>query len=271
MSSVWIQRVDSGTSYRQLNIPTGGAELSCRLGRSPTVRGPATAPVAILRPGTTVIGVRLRPGAASTVLGVPAATLRDTAVDMAALWGRVGPMVAETVNDATDAAEALSILQGHLLARARWADPPDPLVAGVVRELRGNTPLAVIGDRLRISERQLRRRCEAAVDLAPKTLHRLLRFQQFVACTQREFALGPRRQRRQHHRDARRSGGAADEAHLNRECLRLTGQTPRALLTNAEQQCACGHDHAASYGPQLAARDPRRLVSASAGNSPQRR
>jgi AraC-like DNA-binding protein len=50
--------------------------------------------------------------------------------------------------------------------------------------------------------------------------------------------------------------GYADHAHLGRECLRLTGLTPRDLLGGAIDRCGCGHDHAASYGPFLAARPP---------------
>ena len=48
--------------------------------------------------------------------------------------------------------------------------------------------------------------------------------------------------------------GYADQPHLNRECLRLTGASPRAFLGEAEDHCGCGHDHAASFMPVLRAR-----------------
>ena len=48
--------------------------------------------------------------------------------------------------------------------------------------------------------------------------------------------------------------GYADQAHLSRECLRLTGLTPRQLLGGDIERCACGHDHSASYAPFLATR-----------------
>jgi hypothetical protein len=48
--------------------------------------------------------------------------------------------------------------------------------------------------------------------------------------------------------------GYADQAHLSRECLRLTGLTPRRLLGGSIDRCACGHDHSASYKPFLATR-----------------
>jgi hypothetical protein len=42
--------------------------------------------------------------------------------------------------------------------------------------------------------------------------------------------------------------------------VRLTGLTPRELLGDAVDRCGCGHDHAASYGPFLAAR-PRAALT----------
>ena len=267
VSSVWFQRVEpDATPYRQLNIPTGGAELTCRLGRSPTVRGPSTAPVTdTLPPGTAIVGVRLRPGAAAAAFGLPADALRDTVVDVEALWGGVGRMVADTVNDAASAEEAMAVLQAALLARTREADAPDPLVAAAVRQIRGDLPMAAVSERLAISERQLRRRCEVAVGLAPKVLHRVLRFQRFVALTQRDLATGTGGGRPTIAGLAAEVG-YADEAHLSRECVRLTGRTPAAFLANAEEQCACGHDHAASYAPQLAAGVPRRRDRRFAGS-----
>jgi AraC-like DNA-binding protein len=48
--------------------------------------------------------------------------------------------------------------------------------------------------------------------------------------------------------------GYADQAHLTRECRRLTGLTPRELLGGSIDRCGCGHDHSASYEPFLASR-----------------
>jgi AraC-like DNA-binding protein len=50
------------------------------------------------------------------------------------------------------------------------------------------------------------------------------------------------------------AAGYADQAHLSRECLRLTGLTPRQLLGGTIDQCSCDHDHSASYRPFLAPR-----------------
>ena len=105
---------------------------------------------------------------------------------------------------------------------------------------------------LHISETQLRRRCRTAIGLAPKALHRMLRFQGFLALVQQAIAQG---------RAPTDDGlallalraGYADQPHLTRECVRLTGVSPRVFLAETQQACACGHDHSASFAPMLRA------------------
>ena len=106
---------------------------------------------------------------------------------------------------------------------------------------------------LYISETQLRRRCRTAVGLAPKVLHRVLRFQGFLALVQQAIAQG---------RAPTDDGlavlalrtGYADQSHLTRECVRLTGVSPGVFLAETQQVCACGHDHSVSFAPLCAPR-----------------
>jgi AraC-like DNA-binding protein len=108
------------------------------------------------------------------------------------------------------------------------------------------TSLRTLAAELFISERQLRRRCESAVGLGPKTLHRILRYQRFLA-----LAWTLERPSEQLARLAAEAG-YADQAHLTREAVRLQGRPPRELLRESERRCGCGHDHSASYAPLLA-------------------
>jgi AraC-like DNA-binding protein len=71
-----------------------------------------------------------------------------------------------------------------------------------------------------LSLRQLRRRCHAAVGYGPKTLQRILRFQMFVSLVDRDRA---------DLATLAAQTGYADQAHLTRECLSLSGLTPAAL------------------------------------------
>jgi AraC-like DNA-binding protein len=48
--------------------------------------------------------------------------------------------------------------------------------------------------------------------------------------------------------------GYADQPHLIRECLPLTGVTPGTFLHQTELSCGCGQDHAASFVPLLRSR-----------------
>jgi AraC-like DNA-binding protein len=110
--------------------------------------------------------------------------------------------------------------------------------------------VASLSTSLHISETQLRRRCRTAVGLAPKVLQRMLRFQGFLALVQQAIA---------HGRAPTDDGlavlairtGYADQSHLTRECVRLTGVPPRVFLAETQRACTCEHDHAASFAPML--------------------
>jgi AraC-like DNA-binding protein len=258
VTSAWVQRIGRDAApYVHRNIPSGGIEVVAVLGGPVRVNGPlTTATVEVLAPGTTVVGLRFRPGAAAGLLDrVPAAELADLSVDAAHLWGPEGAALAERLHAAAGADRALALLEAAVAGRLRAGTAPDALVAEAVRRVmpwrKGD--LAELPRALAISDRQLRRRSLAAVGLAPKTLQRQLRFQGFLAMAQEAIARG---------RSAREEGlgilaaeaGYADQPHLTRECLRLTGLPPAAFLADTQAHCACGHDHAASFTPLLQAR-----------------
>ena len=246
--TVWIQRTGP-RPVLQRNLPTGGVELQCPIGATPRLVGPLTrATVEILPPGLTIVGARFWPGAASPLLGVPADELVDQLVPFDDVWDQASDLSARLA-DATGPNAALQLLQLDLLRRQARMPPPDSLVAEAVRRLMPWRPtgIGLLTEDLAISESQLRRRFLAEVGIGPKTLQRTLRFQGYLALAQAATHGG-------RVADLAAEVGYADHAHLGRECLRLTGQTPRELLGDAVDRCGCGHDHAASYGPFLAAR-----------------
>jgi AraC-like DNA-binding protein len=264
VSSVWIQQVAPDSEpYTHRNIPNGGVELLCQVGAVPRAVGPLTgALVEVLEPGTTVVGVRFHPGAAPSVLGLPASALVDLTLEMDELWGRSGVALGDLVDAAPSPEAALGVLQERLVDRLADATAPDPLVSEAVRQLRWRTEdVGSLTSSLYISERQLRRRCQAAVGLAPKPLHRMLRFQGFLALAQHAIAQGKAPTDDGLAMFAAEAG-YADQAHLSRECVRLTGVTPRTFLGETEHTCACGHDHAASFAPLLRSRPGPQVRSA---------
>jgi AraC-like DNA-binding protein len=254
VASVWVQQVDADAApYAHRHVPSGSVELVCRVGAAPRVIGPLTAPsVEVLEPGATVVGLRFVPGAFAALAGRPASELRGGALDAEELWGDGAAALGEAVADAASPREALAVLQRRVHERARAGASPDLLVSAVVRGLMPGrrTDVTSVRAALHVSESQLRRRCLTAVGLAPKTLHRMLRFQGFLALVQRSIAEGGRPTGATLAQWALRLG-YADQPHLTRECVKLTGVTPRVLLAQTRQTCACGHDHSASFAPLL--------------------
>lgn len=248
VTCVWVQAVTPGSApHTHRTVPNGSAELVCEVGSVPRVVGPQTGPTAeTLAPGSTVVGVRFRPGAAAAILGLPASELVDLSVGADELWGGAAVELGEAVASGGSPA----VLERAVAARLPGAPELDPIAMEAARLLlpwRAGD-VGSLRSSLYISESQLRRRCQVAIGLAPKVLQRMLRFQGFLALA---------------HRRAWPSGelaglaaeaGYADQAHLTRESLRLAGRSPRTLLADSRDQCAPTHDHAASYGPLLAPR-----------------
>jgi AraC-like DNA-binding protein len=250
VTCVWTQTVSTNsTAFTHRKAPNGSVELVCAVGSMPRIVGPQTGPIEeTLAPGTTIVGIRLRPEAASSLLGLPTSTLVDLALDADELWGDRADALQELVAGAGSAQEAAAHLQRAVSERLPDATGGlDPVVAeGVRRLMRGQRAgVASMASSLFISERQLRRRFESATGLTPTTLHRILRFQRFLA-----LAWTTEQPSTQIGRLAVEAG-YADHAHLNREAARLEGRSPRAFLSESEQRCGCGHDHSASYAPLL--------------------
>ncbi|GAA2863984.1 helix-turn-helix domain-containing protein [Microbacterium arabinogalactanolyticum] len=252
--TAWIQ--DTGdAAYQQRHLPTGGVELHVPVGGDPILLGALTRPQVELIPAhTTVLGVRFLAG---SPLPLPVALdeLVDARVLLRDLWGSPADALAEAVALASTSAAALGVLQERLADEFRHAEHPDPLVREAAALLMPWRPVDVrsTADRLALSESQLRRRCLRVVGLSPKVLQRTLRFQGFLALAQ----AGPAG--RLPHGTRSIAGlaavaGYADQAHLSRECVRLTGVTPAQLLHGGTGGCACGHDHSASYLPFLQVR-----------------
>jgi AraC-like DNA-binding protein len=245
----WIQAVSPrSTAFTHRKAPNGSVEIVCVPGSMPRVLGPQTGPVEhALAPGTTILGVRLRPEAASSVLGMPTPTLRDLAVDADELWGDRAHALQELVGSASSDRQAASHLERAVAERLAGAPGPDPVVAPAVLPLMSGrrADVASLASSLCISERQLRRRFESAIGLTPKTLQRILRFQRFLALAW--IRAQPSTQVAQLAVEA----GSADQAHLSREAARLEGRSPRNFLSESELRCGSGHDHSASYAPLL--------------------
>ncbi|NEE01072.1 DUF6597 domain-containing transcriptional factor [Phytoactinopolyspora halotolerans] len=252
--TVWIQRTGEAACV-QRHLPTGGIEIHFPLGRHPQLVGPLTGPeIEVIPAHTTIVGVRFHPGAAP-----PIPTTLDDLVDqrlrLTELWGSSVDHLAEVMAGAETPERALIFLQAHLLREYRRSARVDPLVNEAVRALMPwrAVNIEALAVHLALSASQLRRRCLHALGVSPKVLQRTLRFQGFLALAQAGIPATGRRGA-DGVAGLAVDAGYADQAHLSRECLRLTGLTPRRLLGGDVERCACGHDHSASYMPFLATR-----------------
>jgi AraC-like DNA-binding protein len=166
------------------------------------VAGPATQAHLTTIAGAA-FGVRFRVGAAGAALGLPAAELLDLSVPLEDVWGAAeARRITERATDVHGLTEAVA-------PRANQADP-------LVRAAATGTPRQALG----IGDRQLRRRFLDAVGYGPKTLERILRFQRFLSLAETGDDLAW----------LSLEAGYADQAHLTRECTRLAGLPPAALL-----------------------------------------
>ena len=177
----------------------------------------------------------------------PASELVDLDLGADELWGGSAIALGEALAACASPLDAAATLEAAIVGRLADAAELDPIaIEAVSRLLPGRTQdVASLTSALFISERQLRRRCQAAIGLAPKTLHRMLRFQGFLALA------GTQERPSAHLARLAAEAGYADQSHLTRESVRLSGRSPYVLMLEAEQHCGCAHDHAASYGPLL--------------------
>jgi AraC-like DNA-binding protein len=156
-------------------------------------------------------GIRLHPGTAPALLGVPAHELRDRRPDLADLWpaARVRRLTAR-VNAAADPARGLEDLA---LRRAAETAPPGPAPLRLVAVLDAGRPVATTADELGPSARQVHRRSPTAFGYGPKSMARSLRLHRALALarTGTPFA------------ETATRTGYADQAHLSRDVRDSTG------------------------------------------------
>jgi AraC-like DNA-binding protein len=215
VSCTWEQRVDAPLQQRV--VPDTCVDLLWS-GDRLSIAGPDTrARLVWLTPETDIVGVRLRPGVAGAVFGLPASELCDEAPDAEDVLGRVGTEALLAELHAGDDPHA--ILRRAIELRAERA--PDPLVRAAIAALdRPDARVAVVADALGVSARQLQRRVAAAVGYGPKILARVLRFRRLQALASSDPDLV----------ELALDAGYADQAHMTAEVTRLAGLSPVRFL-----------------------------------------
>ena len=227
LSCVWVSVTPAGGAPPTRVLPDACTDLIWRAGTGLSLAGPDTGPVLVPSPpGSVIAGVRFRPGAGSAALGLPLSALLDQQLDPAVLrtglpGGRGASLVTQVHGGLApqEAVHRLVRLTGEMVAGA----PPDPLVTAAAQQLgQAGARVGLVARHLGISERQLHRRCVAAVGYGPVLLRRVLRFRRVVSRIDASGALDDLA-------GLAAEAGYADQAHLTRESHDLAGLPPAAL------------------------------------------
>ncbi len=207
----------------QLVVPDGCVDLVWFGSEGLKVVGADTGPHVVEPFGSSAAGIRLRPGAAGAVLGIPASEVRDQQVDLSLVWESGTALTAELMST-TAPSRRLGLLTREVALRRAT---PDPLVVAAARALaRPTARVGQVAEDLGVSERQLRRRTLDAIGYGPKMLARVARFRRLIALDDEELALRAVQ------------AGYASQAHMTEEVRRLTGRTPVRFLKDARLTAA---------------------------------
>lgn len=220
----WVRSNTAGGALRVM--PDGCVDLFVTAEGAVMVSGPATTFYDQCA-GTegAMIGLRLRPGAAAAVLGHPVSELRDTQIRVDSVFGTSASGLAEDVLEANAFRQRVALLAAVLARYVVKIDPVvDQPVAHSIEMLRVHPARSVsdVASSVGLSERQLRRRFDAAVGFGPKRLGRIFRFQRLLDL----IHAGDHRIR---WADLAIEAGYADQSHLISECLALAGAAPTEL------------------------------------------
>ncbi|HWL68996.1 MAG TPA: helix-turn-helix domain-containing protein [Geminicoccus sp.] len=219
---IWTNRLPPRTVGPITVVPDGCVDLLWHGGRL-MVAGPD--PVAArpdLPPGTIILGLRFRPGAAAPWLGLPMAEIAGREVELASLWGRRARDISRELQELPTLAAQAARLQTLLEHLAEGMAPPAAEASAMFRLARHEEGLVVrrMQACLDLSPRTIQRRSHEHFGYGPRRLARILRFQRFLALAPRVaggLAL------------AAQEVGYADQAHLSREVRALAGMTAASL------------------------------------------
>ena len=223
-----------------LVLPDACSDLIWERGVGAYVAGPDTGPARpLIKPGTVIVGVRFRPSAGGQVLRTPLSEIANQRVPLADLLPAAARRLPPTLDPEETVDRVLAITGGLVVDGA-----PDRAMARAAVLLRNPAARAeAVAAEVGLSERQFRRRSQAAAGYGPKTLQRVLRFHRFVRLLDAVPALAPDLGARAPAPDLAApatatapdlaalaaEAGYADQAHLTRECSALSGFTPAAL------------------------------------------
>ncbi|MEI2296902.1 helix-turn-helix domain-containing protein [Ensifer sp. MJa1] len=226
VACLWSHHMPEGPPVPMAVVPDGCVDILWSQ-HGLVVAGPdRTAAFPVIAPGTTVVGLRFRPGVAASFLRTSLSDMTGQVVPLDAFWGKTGRELDARLREAPDASHRTEILAEAVLQRLSSVVPPPDDVAACLAHLRQNqgapdNPIHALAAATGTSERTLRRRCHEHFGYGAKTLDRILRLQRFLKACRSEpsLTLGT----------LALEAGYADQAHLSREARELTSLSPAEI------------------------------------------
>jgi len=220
---------------QQRIVADGRAEIILHLGEPPSMMtgtslrkqsmaflaGQITRPLLLIPSAkTSVLGIRLRPGASACWLGAPMNEFTDkmpTLDDLAVpLRNAIGCL------DTDDPSQAVRSLDSALteLAQASQTSAVIEYAVHLVLQSRGSVRIEQLAHEVNLSRRQLERRFSHEIGLSPKAFNRIIRFQNVFQAyeSQRDWVT------------VAHDCGYYDQAHLIEDFRELAGEPPTKLL-----------------------------------------
>lgn len=226
-SRTWIHRAPAGLAPAAAIVPDGRIDLQWIDGVLRIAGPDRVAKIENIPAGACIVGLRFRPGVAPHWLRVAAPELVGQRLPMEVFWGSAARDLGDWVSEAGSPEGVACRLEAALAERTAAIAPSGDLPRAIfrlagARRHPGSETLRQMTEHLDLSERTLRRQCDAAFGYGPKTLARILRFQRFLRLARAPAAAGLA--------TLAAEAGYADQAHLTRETRRLAGLTPRTIL-----------------------------------------
>ena len=237
----WLVRAERCRMAAEAALPDASVELYFNLGptgrhisgrrpratlppRPAWVVGPRAKPLFIEKEtrDCDIVGIRLVPWVAHRVLGVPAAELRESMVDLDEFWGSFVQETRERLDATADARARLSIVERAVAHRVSRVPASDE--SGLVRrlcqtvEMEPSLTVSLLAARFGLTHRRVIEIFDRTVGLKPKSFYRVRRLR-------RVFQLSDAKPRLSWTTIAHRCG-YYDQAHLINDFRQLTGILP---------------------------------------------
>ena len=171
------------------------------------------------------VKMRMRPGRAQALLGVPLRGLVDRVVPLSDLWGVAGDRLADDLfKVGSDPTAVVGLLAATLMdqvrARSRHDLARDELVRSATSALTSSGPrVRATARRLNVSERHLRNLFTDAVGIPPKRVARIARMQHVLAGAGQQSLT-----------QLAAEAGYYDQSHMTAEFRRMMGVSPGAFV-----------------------------------------